>query len=106
MDVECPYCGKEVDISHDDGYGYEEGEAHQQQCTFCDKYFVYYTSIMYSYDAEKADCLNDGKHDWEPQSGYPRQHFIGRFSCTVCGEEQRRDEAGRKEAMQALYGKD
>ena len=25
-DVECPYCGAEIEINHDDGYGYEEDE--------------------------------------------------------------------------------
>ena len=23
-DVECPYCGAEQEINHDDGYGYDE----------------------------------------------------------------------------------
>lgn len=24
MDIECPYCEKEFDINHDDGFGYQE----------------------------------------------------------------------------------
>lgn len=28
FDVECPYCGKGLDIDHEDGYGYEEGVTH------------------------------------------------------------------------------
>ena len=28
-DEKCPYCGHEIEICHDDGYGYEEGVKHQ-----------------------------------------------------------------------------
>jgi len=29
-DVECPYCGADVEINHDDGYGYTEDCLHEQ----------------------------------------------------------------------------
>lgn len=29
-DVECPYCGAEQEINHDDGQGYDEGVLHRQ----------------------------------------------------------------------------
>jgi hypothetical protein len=28
-DIECPYCDAENEVCHDDGYGYEEGKAHE-----------------------------------------------------------------------------
>lgn len=62
-DIKCPYCGKEQNIDHDDGYGYEEGVTHQQQCRRCGKNFVYTTHISFDYEASKADCLNDGEHE-------------------------------------------
>jgi len=85
-DVECPYCGREVEINHDDGYVYEEGEPHQQECGGCEKTFVYYTSIHFYYDARKADCLNDGEHKWEKTITYPVE--FTRLRCSDCGEEK------------------
>ena len=64
-DVECPYCGLGQDINHDDGYGYEEDETHQQQCPRCKKTFTYKTCISTSYQVEKADCLNGFAHLWK-----------------------------------------
>ena len=85
-DVECPYCGKGQEINHDDGYGYEEGVTYQQQCGHCDKYFTYTTSISFYYDAEKADCLNEGEHNWEPTTTQPK--FFTKMRCTMCDEER------------------
>ena len=53
-DIDCPYCGKGQDINHDDGYGYEEDEIFEQECSGCDKVFVFTTSIDFYYEAEKA----------------------------------------------------
>ena len=30
--VECPYCGADVEINHDDGYGLEEDLIFKQEC--------------------------------------------------------------------------
>jgi hypothetical protein len=83
-DINCPYCGKELDIDHDDGRGYEEDVTHQQQCTHCDKHFVFTTSIVFMYYPEKADCLNGKKHKWEPTATYPKKHT--QVLCQTCGE--------------------
>ena len=82
-DVECPYCGKYQEINHDDGYGYQEGEIFNQECDDCEKTFAYTTSILFSYDAEKADCLNGGDHNWKPQITYPKKYT--KMECTMCG---------------------
>ncbi len=87
-DVECPYCGKEQEINHDDGYGYEEDGVFQQECPYCDKIFVFTTSISFYYDVEKAPCLNGSEHDWRPITGWPKEHFIGKEMCQCCGEER------------------
>ena len=85
-DINCPYCDAGQEINHDDGYGYEEDEVHQQQCGKCDKYFTFTTSISYYYEAEKADCLNDGEHDYNPTITNPKEYT--KMRCTMCDEER------------------
>lgn len=70
-DVNCPYCGAEQEINHDDGHGYAEDVKHEQQCGECEKYFVFTTFIHFSYDVEKADCLNGEPHELEKVIHYP-----------------------------------
>lgn len=85
-DIECPYCGEEQEINHDDGYGYTEGDIHQQQCSCCDKYFTFTTSISYSYQVYQADCLNDGKHDFRATVTFPVE--CTKMECFCCGERR------------------
>ena len=49
-DIKCPYCGKEQEINHDDGYGYCEDEEYEQCCTSCDKDFKFDAIFSLSYD--------------------------------------------------------
>jgi len=90
-DVECPYCGEEVEIDHDDGYGYEEGEIFQQECEHCGKVFTYTTSITYYHDAYKAPCLNGEPHSWKDIYGYPTGYQSNRQRCEYCNEESLKD---------------
>ena len=85
-DVNCPYCGAELDIDHEDGYGYEEDIVHDQQCSNCGKNFTYRTSIRCSYDVHKADCLNGGDHDWQPTHTAPE--CFKKMVCTQCDTER------------------
>lgn len=57
-DLECPYCGEGLEICHDDGFGSEEDELYEMECEYCEKSFVFDTSISYNYESYKADCLN------------------------------------------------
>ena len=100
-DIECPYCGKEQEINHDDGYGYCEDEVYQQHCSDCDRYFVYTTSVSYSYEANKADCLNDGKHDWKPSHSYPK--CATKMVCSMCDERREPTEVERVENKIPTY---
>ena len=86
MDIECPYCEKELDICHDDGFGYSEGVKHQMECDHCGKSFVFETSISFYYEPEKADCLNDGNHDYKITSTFPKEFSIMR--CSMCDDER------------------
>lgn len=87
-DLECPYCGEGNDVCHDDGAGYEEGKRHEMQCSHCEKYFVFETTIMYHYEPEKADCLNGEPHDMKPVTHFPR-HWPNWVQCKNCDHDER-----------------
>jgi DNA-directed RNA polymerase subunit RPC12/RpoP len=76
-DVNCPYCNKEQEINHDDGYGYEEDDHHKQWCIDCDKEFEFTTSIIYHYNV----YCKDGDHKME-QSAFAEHKEL--FSCENC----------------------
>ena len=90
-DTKCPYCKAPQEICHDDGEGYTEDEIHEQECSECEKVFIFTTSIIYYYNAEKAPCKNGGSHDWKQAIGWPKEAFIGIFRCQCCGEEKSRE---------------
>ena len=81
-DLECPYCGAGQEVCHDDGFGYSEDERHEQECSECEKTFVFTTSIHYYYEAEKADCLNGGQHVLAMSATYPREY--SKMYCRDC----------------------
>jgi hypothetical protein len=95
MDLECPYCEKGLDINHDDGFGYEEEILHQMECKYCGKSFVFGTSISYNYESQKADCLNDGKHNYQLTHTHPKE--FSRMRCTMCDDERDLTDDERKE---------
>ena len=94
----CPYCGVNIKINHDGGYGYEDEILHQQQCGICDKYFTYTTGIIYVYESFKADCLNDGNHDWQPTITVPREYT--KMQCSMCDEERKPTEEEMKHILE------
>lgn len=96
-DIECPYCGKGQEINHDDGYGYSEDETFNQECSDCDKTFVFTTSISFSYNAEKAECLNGGEHDYKPQTTYPKRYT--RMECQMCGDTRKPTDVEMEEIL-------
>ena len=91
-DLECPYCGAENEVCHDDGAGYAEDEAHEMECGECEKSFTFQTHISFSYHPEKADCLNDGNHplsDWRRIWGDEHKVMEDR-NCKTCDYMERR----------------
>ena len=98
-DIQCPYCGAGQDINHDDGYGYEEGTLHQQECVQCEKTFTFETTITFYYEAYKADCLNGGEHEFEETTTYPVMYK--KLKCKICDETKPISE----ERMQELLDK-
>lgn len=85
-DTQCPYCGADVTINHDDGYGYEEGGLHQQECSECEKTFTYSTTIHFSYSTGRADCLNGASHEYKKTRTIPERY--ARLRCAMCGDER------------------
>lgn len=104
MEIYCPYCDHGFDLCHDDGAFYEDDGVEQEECPKCEKKFLVHSSLSWDFSGEKADCLNDGNHEWEQQSGAPKEAFIGRFRCKTCPKEERRDEEGRTKALKEIYG--
>jgi len=86
-DLECPYCEEGLDVNHDDGFGYEENKYHEMECEHCGKKFVFETMISFSYEASRADCLNDGNHNWNPTRTFPLEFTM--MKCTMCHEERK-----------------
>lgn len=90
-DMECPYCGAELEVCHDGGFGYEENTLHEDECTKCGKSFVFTTSITTSisfyYEARKANCLNGEPHKYKRQCCIPR--WCAKMVCVDCGDTQK-----------------
>ncbi len=92
-DTECPYCGAEIEICHDDGYGLDEFVRYEQDCPACLKTFAYTTTHFVVYTTFVADCLNGGEHRFRvvrtANDALPRT-----FRCIDCGAERLGDASG------------
>ena len=86
-DTECPYCGKDVEICTDDGYGCAEDEIYEQQCGNCDKNFTFTISYSVTYYPEKAPCLNGERHKYKATCTYPKRYT--KMRCADCGTERK-----------------
>jgi len=86
MKIECPYCGAKQNVNHDDGFGYAEDVLHEMECDFCEKYFVFRTSISYHYESFCANCLNDGNHDFQLTHTFPVE--FSKMRCSMCEQER------------------
>ena len=86
-DLECPYCNAQLNICHDDGFGYDEGKKHKMSCSSCGRYFLFETSISFYYEPSRADCLNGGEHNLKPSITYPRSYT--RMVCEDCDYERK-----------------
>ena len=83
-DLECPYCGEGQTVNHDDGRGYKEDQYHQMTCSSCKNEFVFTTSIFFSYEPQKADCLNGSEHEYKLQKC--SEPALSVMVCKMCGE--------------------
>lgn len=83
-DVKCPYCDAEQEINHDDGYGYEEGEEHEQHCYNCEKEFKFTTSISFNYEV----MCQDDDHVMQAFG----DKWPGMYQCEKCDFCERREE--------------
>ncbi len=81
-DLECPYCGEWQEANHDDGHGLGEDTLWQETCRSCGKDFTFWTTILFSYDTQKADCLNGSPHNFQWTNTYPQEY--AKMQCTIC----------------------
>ena len=86
-DMQCPYCGADQEVCHDDGFGYDEYMRHEHQCSACEKYFVFTTTIHITYDSYAADCLNGEPHELKLSKAYPLG--FSKMHCANCYYERR-----------------
>ena len=70
-DLNCPYCNADLEVCHDDGFGYEEDRDHEMECYKCDKAFTFTTSISLYYEAKCAE----GTHDFEEWRSLEKQEI-------------------------------
>lgn len=90
-DVNCPNCGEGQEINHDDGYGYEEDQDFEQQCSDCNYTFIFTTGILYVYNTE---CQEDD-HDMQPFG----DKWPNMYGCEKC------DHSELRSAIQSVEGK-
>lgn len=96
----CPYCNEELEINHDDGYGYEEYTIHEQSCSNCNKTFRYTTSISIHYKLKELPCANGEEHKLIEINGLPPAYFKYKRHCEYCGEEFVIDEEANKKEIE------
>jgi len=96
-EIECPYCGHEQEVCHDDGENYEEGKANEMECYECEKYFVFYTTFSVDYESKKAECLNGEGHTYKPTHTHPRER--SRMRCDQCDKERQPTEKEWEEIL-------
>lgn len=91
-EVTCPYCKEEFDVDTDEGYHYKDGESQEDTCPYCEKKLMIYSSCSWYREAQAADCLNTGEHQWpEWTKHHPLDDFTKWFAtrhCDICGEQQ------------------
>jgi len=104
-DVECPYCKSSQEICHDDGYGYEEDEIHDQECSNCGKTFGFTTYISYDYEVKELPCKNGEEHDLQDVKCIPKEFGVGRKRCSCCDEVIIVDKEANKKAVESYYEK-
>lgn len=65
-DIDCPYCGEGFELNTDDGAHMSDGGSEQEECPHCEKRFMVTASCTWSWEGEKADCLNGEPHSFMP----------------------------------------
>jgi hypothetical protein len=98
-DLQCPYCGADQEVNHDDGAGYDENKLHEQDCRECGKTYVFETLISVDYTPHKADCLNGAEHILKFRKSWPHTH--SRMCCQDCDYERPATESELSAALAA-----
>ncbi len=102
-DTTCPYCGEDVEIKHDDGYGYNEGETYMQDCLECGNTFSFTTHVSYHYETAQAPCQNGEPHNLQDIRRIPEAYAVGVKRCAWCEEEIVVDKEASRAAISAYH---
>lgn len=94
-DLNCPYCNAEIEICHDDGFGCQPEILHEYECPVCDKRFVFSVEWTINHYPQKADCLNDGKHDYQLTDTTPVE--FSKMECAMCGKSRELTQSEREQ---------
>ena len=81
-DIKCPYCAAGQEVCHYDEQDFDADDRHEMKCAKCKKYFVFTTSISYSYTSSKAACLNGADHTFRPSVASPKCYTT--MHCCDC----------------------
>jgi len=89
-DVDCPYCGHEFRLCHDDGAHCQDDGREEEHCPGCSKIMMVRTVISYDHYTETAACLNtddpsDEDHNWGWEYVRGGDDYVKRFRCRNCG---------------------
>ena len=87
-DLKCPHCNHFNDAPED---CHEQDEHYEKECENCEKVFGFTVCYYPSYSEYEVPCANGGEHDYQQIIGAPREYFIGRFRCSHCGDEIKKD---------------
>ena len=92
-DINCPYCtyGQNVDTTEMDC---GQDSSHEIECINCEKTYVCFVDVKILFKSQKADCLNDGKHDFELTHTHPKA--LSKMRCKSCFDERELTEAEKQ----------
>ncbi len=81
-EIECPYCGANQRVNVDNVNFDNEYELHAHECKECEKSFSFRAVISIDLYAQKADCLNGGKHELTYIKSWPSK--FSKVECKCC----------------------
>lgn len=91
----CPYCDEDLRLPED---CYSEGRVYTDECSNCEKKFVFTIEYSVDYYTHQAECLNGASHKFVKRCGCPEYVFAGKYKCSDCDEEK----YDKQEAIQEI----
>lgn len=84
--LECPYCGKEIDLDFTDDWDYiYDEELFQKECPECGMVLNVRPHANIDFELEKCECQGEN-HVWKLIDAKPK--CCAKMYCVHCGEER------------------